>query len=123
MWIKFSNNPCNKSTGDCTVRALSKAFDTDWYEAYDLLYLKGRRMCDMPSNNAVWGAVLKDYGFKRHVVPTDCSECYTIRDFCLDNPRGEIILATGDHVVAVQDGNYYDSWDSGNEIPIFYFQR
>lgn len=32
------------------------------------------------------------------------------------------ILIDG-HVVCVQDGYYYDSWDSGNEIPIYYWER
>ena len=27
------------------------------------------------------------------------------------------------HVVTVQDGKYYDTWDSGNEIPVYYWEK
>ena len=62
-------------------------------------------------------------GFKRYQMPDMCPTCYTIKDFCYHNPRGIYVVGTGEHVVCVMDGDYYDSWDSGNEIPIYYFQR
>jgi hypothetical protein len=49
--------------------------------------------------------------------------CYTIKEFCKDHPIGDYLLGTGSHVVAVLDGNYYDTWDSGSEVPIYYFKR
>jgi hypothetical protein len=33
------------------------------------------------------------------------------------------MLATGTHVVAVIDGNYYDTWDSGDEVPIALWKK
>ena len=33
------------------------------------------------------------------------------------------ILGTGTHTVAVKHGNYYDTWDSGSEIPIFFWKK
>ena len=33
-----------------------------------------------------------------------------------------LIIGTGKHAVAIIDGNYYDSWDSGNEIPSFFWR-
>lgn len=123
MWIRYNPNPCLKSTGDCSVRALTKALDVDWYKAYELQCLKGQSMCDMPSSNAVWGAVLRDYGYRQYTIPMCCSECYTIRDFCGDNPEGLYVLATGTHVVTIIDGDYYDSWDSGSEVPVYYWAQ
>ena len=41
----------------------------------------------------------------------------------MDNPEGKYLLATGTHVVTVIDGDYYDTWDSGDEIPIYYFTK
>jgi hypothetical protein len=26
-------------------------------------------------------------------------------------------------VVAVVDGDYYDTWDCGDEVPVYYFER
>lgn len=73
-------------------------------------------MADMPSSDAVWGAVLRRHGFKRKNIPDTCPDCYTIADFCEDNPHGVFVVGTGGHVVTVVNGDYYDAWDSGNEI-------
>lgn len=48
-------------------------------------------------------------------------DLYTVNDFCIDHPNGTYILAIDGHVVCVTDGYYYDSWDSGDEIPIYYW--
>lgn len=80
-------------------------------------------MKDMPSSNAVWGEYLKRNGFTRHIIPDTCPSCYTVGAFCEDHPYGAYMLATGTHVVAVIDGNYIDTWDSGNEIPIYYWKK
>jgi len=80
-------------------------------------------MKDMPSANNVWGAYLRSIGYSQHVLPNTCPDCYTVIDFCNDYPTGKYILATGSHVVAVEDGNYFDSWDSGSETPIYYWKK
>lgn len=80
-------------------------------------------MSDMPSSNPVWGSYLKQNGFLQESIPNTCPDCYTIEDFCRDHPKGIYILGTGTHVVCVVDGDHFDAWDSGNEIPIYYFRR
>lgn len=122
-YIFYNPNPLGLSVGDCTVRAISKVTGFSWQETYLYLLIQGYMMSDMPSANRVWGEFLKSLGFKRQFLPDTCPDCYTIRDFCRDNPIGTYLLGTGEHVVAVIDGNYYDSWDSGNEIPIYFFER
>jgi len=37
-------------------------------------------------------------------------------------PKGTYIIGTGSHAVAIINGDYYDSWDSGDEIPSFFFR-
>ena len=94
-----------------------------WEDTYINLCLQGFMMKDMPSANHVWGAYLLSQGFRRYIIPDTCPDCYTIADFCRDNPHGEYMLATGTHVVACKDGDYFDSWDSGSEVPVFYWKR
>ena len=117
----YSPNPYN--TGDCVIRALSKVLNQSWDLIYWDLCDAGYLMMDWGNSNRVWDAYLRDWNFVRKVIPDTCPNCYTIRDFCRDNPYGTYILATGTHVVAVIDGNYYDSWDSGNEVPIYYYKQ
>lgn len=122
--FKYTNpNPCKEIVGDCVVRALSILLEQSWDETYDDLHFQGKMMCDMPSSNEVWSEYLYNRGFTRRIIPDTCPTCYTIDRFCRDNPRGEFLLATGSHVVTVIDGDYYDTWDSGQEVPIYYFKR
>lgn len=123
MWRKFNNNPTGRTVGDCAVRAVSVAIGVDWEQAYDLITDAGYAMGDMPSSDSVWGAVLRQHGFYRSAIPNSCPDCYTAEDFAADNPYGTFVLGFGGHVAAVKDGVIYDSWDSRNEIPQYYWFR
>ena len=123
MFRQYNANPTGKHTNDCTVRAISKALDRSWRYVYSGICLAGYEAFDMPSSNAVWGAFLREQGFKRYIIPNTCPDCYTVEDFCNDHPVGTFILATGSHVVTVINGDFYDTWNSGGETPIFYFKK
>ena len=121
---KFVNpNPRGNLTGDCTVRAIAIALEITWEEAYWLLAEYGFMFGEMQNANSVVSAVLKDNGFTRHIIPDTCPACYTVRDFCLDHPKGTYVLGTGSHVVAVIDGTEMDTWRSLNEVPIMYWRK
>lgn len=123
MWIYFQPNPCGRAVGDCAVRALSKALNISWETAYNEICTAGYNMCDMPSSDSVWGAVLRKYGFYRKSIPSVCPDCYTAEDFCSDYPIGIYVLGFGGHVATVIDGAIYDSWDSSQEIPIYFWYK
>lgn len=123
-FYKFYNpNPARSRVGDCTIRAICKATDQSWEAVYAALSVYGLMGCDMPSANHVWGAYLRKKGFTRHIVDDHGKDFYTVEDFCRDNPKGTYILAIDGHVVCAVDGFYYDSWDSGQEIPLYYWTR
>ena len=123
MWIHFNNNPTSRNVGDCAVRAVAKALDISWEDAYAKIASNGYAMGDMPSSDSVWGSVLRQNGFYREVIPNECPDCYTAKDFCKDNPYGIFVLGFGGHVATVVDGDLYDSWNSENEIPIYVWFR
>lgn len=122
-WVKYNPNPFGQRVGDCTVRAISKALNQDWDKTYAGLTVYGFCRGDMPNANHVWGAYLKSKGFKQYIIDDKEKQVYTVYDFCKDNPIGIYILAIDGHVVCVKDGKYYDSWDSGAEIPIYYWRK
>lgn len=122
-YVIYNPNPTRKLVGDCVIRAIAKSLNKDWEDVYLDVVMKGFVMHDMPSSNDVWGTYLSENGFRRYVIPDTCPHCYTVEQFVEDNPDLTGILATGSHVVAVSGGNYYDTWDSGNEIPIYYWRK
>lgn len=105
------------------MRAVAAALDISWDAAFDVVANAAKWMCDMPSSDAVWGAVLRGNGFLRRAIPNECPDCYTVADFCADHPEGVFVLGLGGHVATVIDGHVYDSWDSSNEIPQYYWFR
>lgn len=127
MAYQFYNpNPFGKNTIDCTIRALSKVLDAEWNDIYLDLMVSGYCLKDMPSSDDVWRSFIEDRGFKRHTLPDTCPNCYTVADFAADNPEGTFLLyVIGEpgHVVAVKDGDWYDSWDSGNRTVVFFWSK
>lgn len=123
MWKMWNPNPTGRLVGDCSVRAIAKALNIGWENAFSLLAANAYAMGDMPSADSVWGSVLRQHGFYRTAIPDTCPDCYTAEDFCQDHPRGVFVLGFGGHVATARDGILYDSWDSTREIPQFYWYR
>lgn len=123
-FVAYNPNPEGRSVGDCTVRALSKALGQTWEETYAGLALEGYILGDLPNADSVWGPYLKARGFIRSWMPDECPECYTVYRFAEDHPSGTYVLSMpGRHVVTVVDGQYFDSWDSGGEVPTYYWKK
>lgn len=121
MFLYYNPNPVTDTAGDCVIRAICKVTGDSWDTIYDDLCEEGKQQGDWGSNNTIWNDYLKKRGFKRYIIPNTCPNCYTIEDFANDHSKGRYIVATGTHVVAVVDGNIFDTWDSRQKIPLFYF--
>lgn len=124
MAYRFYNpNPEKLMVGDCIIRGVAKLTNKSWDEIYIDLVTYGFKMKDLPDSNVVLGAYLYANNYRRHVIPNTCPDCYSISQFAEDHPHGKFLLATGVHVVAVVDGDYYDTWDSGNEVPVYFWEK
>jgi hypothetical protein len=123
MYREYNPNPNNKRVGDCVVRAISKALNQSWEETYIELCLLGYIMGDLPSSNRVWDNYLKTQGFSRHIVTAECLDCYTINDFCNEYPQGTYVIGTGSHAVCIENGVAFDSWNSLDETPIYFYKK
>lgn len=122
-FVFYNPNPAGKFVGDCVIRAVSRLTHQDWDTTHHELCELSGAMKDMPSSDTVWGEYLYQRGFRKHMIPDTCPFCYTIKDFCSEHPLGSFLLKTSGHVVAVVNGNYYDTSDSGNETPIYFWGK
>ena len=80
-------------------------------------------MFDLPNADYVWGQYLKNKGFKRNILPCDNGICITVEQFCYEHPNGIYLLCPKNHIIAVINGKFYDTWNSGQEILNYYWKR
>lgn len=116
MYIYHNANPSGKATGDCVIRAISTITGLPWRKVHWDLAMISNDEYQMMDDNPIWHEYLSRLGFKIGLISLPCSR---VIDFCDCFPRGKYILGTGKHVIAVIDGDYYDTWDSGNELAVF----
>lgn len=119
MWRYYNPNPVAAREEDCAIRAVSAALGISWDDAFDLIAENAKRMGATMHNNAAWGSVLREHGFRKEIIPDTCPDCYSAADFCEDNPIGTFILGFTGHTACVKNGFLMDSWDSSDEIPTF----
>ena len=113
--------------GDCQVRALSKALNISWIEAFDLTIPICREMqtytifggsCKIGKDN------LRKLGFNYCGISNKRgSKRPTVDSFAKDHPTGTYIAKVAHHVVAIVDGKYYDTWDSGQNSMYGYYEK
>lgn len=119
MFIYHNANPLQKNTGDCVIRAISTITGLSWDDVFLDLADLANINCQMMDDNVIWHEYLVQLGFKIKPINWPCAR---VSQFCRCNPEGRYILGTGKHVIAVIDGDYYDTWDSGNEYAVFYWK-
>lgn len=122
MWIYANPNPEKKQVPDCVIRAICIALNKPWLEVSDELYSFARREYSVTCDDNIWGHYLYSLGFEPFLLPFSCPKCVTVKEFTKYYPVGTYIIGTGKHAVTVINGNYYDSWDSGEVVPSFYWR-
>ena len=90
--------------GDCVIRALCKVTGKEWLEVYSK-YLEDQGF--------KWVGIKAQKGKSRPTVAT----MYKVF------PKGTCIIRVAHHVVAMVDGFYYDTWDSGGKSVYGYYVK
>lgn len=113
--------------GDCTIRALSKALDCTWLEAFDLM-IPICRKAQVPNiffaEAKVRNPLVESLGFKYTGISNrKGTKRPTVDEFAKDHPHGIYICNVANHEVTIVDGRYYDTWDSGECSMYGYFER
>lgn len=121
MFIKFNENPCGKTTGDCVIRAISIVENKPWKKVYLALCVEGYEECTFGDDNKTWEKYLKSIGYRRFNLPN--TPGYKISTFAESHKEGKYIVGTGSHVVAIVNGDIIDSWDTSDETPLYYFSK
>ena len=119
MWKKLNINPCGELVGDCVVRAIGLLLGKSWDEVHNDLSRESFFACDMSNSNKVWAKYLEKFGY----IGEQLAGNKTVSELAKVIQDRKYLLATSTHVVTVIDGDYYDTWDSGNIIPLFIWKE
>ena len=120
-YIYANPNPYKKIVDDCVIRALSIALNKSWDDIHRDLAERSFYDKDMMNANVVWGRYLEDIGLERSYLGEKCPLCYSVKDFTDEHQKGIYILCSGSHVVAAVDGDWYDTFNSGDYPVLYYF--
>lgn len=113
--------------GDCTIRALSKALNCTWLEAFDKMIPLCREyqvsnVFDAPS--IIAREIIEKLGFNYIGISNKKgSKRPTVDSFSKDHPEGVFILNVANHEVACVNGKYYDTWDCGYKSLYGYYEK
>ena len=111
-----SGKPKNWYINDSSVRAISKALDISWDDAYDVLTKYGKSMHNVPTAKQVIEEVLKDNGFEffTYGKPSKDAKRQNVKQFIDSLPSSSniYVLNLADYFVCVIDKKVYDVSDS-----------
>ncbi len=127
VYYQPNNKDLKDQFGDCQVRALSKALNISWVEAFDLTI----PICREMQTYTIFGGTceigkesLRRIGFTYSGISNKKgSKRPTVDSFAKDHPTGTYIAKVAHHVVAIVDGKYYDTWDSGQKSMYGYYEK
>ncbi len=111
--------------GDCTIRALAKALNITWLEAFDLTIPVCRRE-QIPNifyaPASIRNALMHELSFEYTPISNKKgSKRPTVEEFAKAHRKGSYICNVANHEVAVVDGKYYDTWNSGRKSLYGYY--
>lgn len=126
VYYQPNDKDLKDKVGDCQVRALSKALNISWLEAFDLTIpicreLQTYTIFDGDLNKTK--AAMDKIGFNYQGISVrKGSKRPTVSSFTKTHPTGTYICRVAHHAVAVVDGQYFDTWDSGECSLYGYFE-
>jgi len=117
-WKEFNPNPKDRNIGDCTLRSYCAAFGISWDRAFDIASKVAKENSSMIQYIAdkvlieEFNCVVDEKYNKKTVKGKDR---ITVNEFAMSHPYGIYILHVPKHQVTVINGEYWDSWDSGDK--------
>lgn len=115
-FIKTNLNPRENKTNDCVVRAIMKATGKTWQEVFDGLCEISRQDFKMPNSKDVFAKYLSSLGFIKMPMPKDLGRRIKLSIFAMTVGKDKTcVVSVVSHLVAVSNGNIYDTWDCSSK--------
>ena len=126
--VRYNANSRDAHVGDCVKRAISLALDMSYEEVgHELRKIQKARGSDAWNRPSIYGTLIREHtGSSSVPIPKDVR--VDLATWTEQHPSGTYLVEVGnphknyvDHLVAVIDGDIYDSWDSTKDIVYRYY--
>lgn len=117
-FVKYNNNPKQKITTDCVIRAISFATDKTWEDVYRDLVELGIGNGLMVNDRKNWKTYLKKLGYNMEKMPkTLDNKRYTVEQFAdeIAHKGWTYIVKITNHITVIKDKKLYDIWNCKNK--------
>ena len=114
-YIKYNNNPKNRKTADCVVRAISLALDKSWEDVYLSMVNFGLKQGLVFNDKRNVKKYLEKYVYlKTEPMPRrNDNTRYTLEEFAdeLAQTNKTYIVSVAKHLTVVKNKKLFDTWD------------
>lgn len=111
-----SGKPKNWYINDSAIRAIAKALNKSWEDAYDILSATGKKLYNIPTSKQVIEHVLTECGFNfvTYGKPVKDEKRPNVKEFInnVQRPNKIYVLNLADYFVCTIDKNVYDVSDN-----------
>ncbi len=117
-FVNCNNNPKNKITNDCVIRAIALATNNKWENVYRELAEQGIKKGLMINDRNNWKAYLKSLGYEQQKMPRKVDrKRYTLKEFCEELAEKDkiYIVKVAGHLTCIKDKKLYDTWNCSNK--------
>ena len=108
--------------GDCAIRAICKATNSDWLSVFDGLYQYARTAQCLLNHKPAFEPYLKDKGFVYKSTPKHPKVKELAKDI-----DGTVIayvrVGFSTHLVCIENKDWYDTWNSGDKKVFGYYEK
>lgn len=121
----YNPNPRKHEVGDCVIRAFCKATGEYWETIYKELCELGLEIYDLPNGTVTWKEWLerRDDFIEHSISVKKGQKRPTVDSFTRKHKEGTYILRVANHLVTVEGGYYYDTWDCGDKAVYKYWEK
>lgn len=122
----YNNNPKNRTTGDCVIRAISLATDTPYTQVL-------REMCELScktgysiGSSQLEKKYLEARGWEKQKQPRmyDGRKITGCQWLTTAGKETMIVSIGAQHLSCIKDGKFWDIWDcSGNCVGVYYVKK
>ena len=117
-WHEYNPNPKERNISDCTIRSYCAAFGLTWDQAFDIasqVAKENSTLIQYVADKVLTEEFNCTVDEKYNKKTVKGKDRITVNEFAMTHPYGTYILHVRQHQVTVIDGEYWDSWDSGDK--------